>query len=71
MPLDIQKAFGKKVQELRKQKGVSQEKFAEMVGLNRTYIGKLELGIQIPTIATIEKITKSLNISFCDFFDGL
>ncbi len=69
--LSLALKVGKRILFYRKNLGVSQEKFAEMVGLNRTYIGKLELGIQIPTIATIEKITKSLNISFCDFFDGL
>ena len=42
--MDIQKAFGQKVQQLRKEKGLSQEKFALSIDMDRTYFASVESG---------------------------
>ena len=42
--MDIQKAFGQKVQQLRKEKGLSQEKFALSIDMDRTYFASVEAG---------------------------
>lgn len=63
--------IGKRILFLRKRVNVSQEKFAELVNLNKNYLGNLELGKQIPTITTIEKITNALDMSLRDFFEDL
>lgn len=65
----IKENVGKRIKFLRKKLGLSQEKFAELCGLDRTYITSLENGKRNISIVNLEKITKSLNISLKDFFD--
>lgn len=55
--------FGKVLRELRVEKNISQEKLAEYCELDRTYISLLERGQRQPTITTIFKLAKALNLS--------
>lgn len=55
--------FGKVLRELRETNNLSQEKLAEYCELDRTYISLLERGLRQPTITTIFKLAKALNIS--------
>lgn len=55
--------FGKVLRELREANHISQEKLAEYCELDRTYISLLERGLRQPTITTIFKLAKALNIS--------
>ena len=59
---DIQKKFGDKLRELRKQKGLSQEDLALKSGLHRTYISDIERGSRNLSLKNIEKIAKALGI---------
>ncbi|MFI3332150.1 MAG: helix-turn-helix transcriptional regulator [Rikenellaceae bacterium] len=58
--------FGCNVQKLRKSKGLSQEKLAELAGLHRTYIGMIERAEKNITLRNIEKISKALNVNCKD-----
>ena len=58
--------FGLTVRRLREQLGVSQEKFAEMTGHHRTYIGFLERGERTPNIFTASRVAKALNLSLAE-----
>ena len=60
--------FGKKVKELRKQKGLSQEALALLCDLDRSYIGGVERGERNISLINIYKITLALNINIKDFF---
>lgn len=65
-PLPYQHAlrgFGKNVQTIRKQKGISQEKLAEMVGIHRTYLSLVEKGNRNPSLKTIYRIAKALKVN--------
>ncbi|HZK97824.1 MAG TPA: helix-turn-helix transcriptional regulator [Prolixibacteraceae bacterium] len=55
--------FGKVLREMRDENQISQEKLAEYCDLDRTYISLLERGLRQPTITTIFKLAKALNIS--------
>ena len=55
--------FGKRVREERLERGLSQEKLAEIANLHRTYIGMIERGEKNITLENIEKIAKALEIS--------
>jgi transcriptional regulator with XRE-family HTH domain len=59
----IVELFGKVLRELREANHISQEKLAEYCELDRTYISLLERGLRQPTITTIFKLAKALNIS--------
>ena len=48
---------------MRETNKLSQEKLAEFCNLDRTYISLLERGKRQPTITTIFKLAKALNIS--------
>jgi len=61
--------IGKKIFELRKQKNLSQEKLANVAGVDRTYIPKVEKGKINITVNSLEKIAKALNVEIKDFFE--
>ena len=54
--------FGLKVRELRMVKKISQEEFASIAGMHRTYIGGIERGERNVTLTTIHKIATALNV---------
>lgn len=60
---DIQKKFGDKLRELRKQKELSQEELAFKSGLHRTYISDIERGSRNVSLRNIEKIAKAIGVS--------
>lgn len=55
--------FGGAVRQSREQYGWSQEVLAEKAGLNRSYLGEIERGSSVPSLATISKIAQALNIN--------
>lgn len=60
---EILSSFGKRLQKLRTDLNLSQEKLAEIAGFDRTYISLLERGIRNPSLVNIFKLAKALNIS--------
>lgn len=67
----VLKRFGEKVRSLRKERGMSQEKFAELCGLDRTYISGIERGTRNVSLKNIETIAHALGISKSDLFKGV
>ena len=57
-----EKSFGALLQELRKEKGFSQEELGFRCSLDRTYISLLERGLRVPTILTLFKVSAALEI---------
>jgi transcriptional regulator with XRE-family HTH domain len=68
---DIRLRFGKIVRKKRNKLGVSQEEFADICGLDRTYIGGIERGERNVALVNIEKIAKALEISLPELFRGV
>ena len=54
--------FGNRVREERLKRKLSQEEFADIVGVHRTYIGMIERAEKNITLTNIEKIASALNI---------
>ena len=67
----IKTAFGKKLRSLRTLKKLSQEKLAELAGLDRTYISGVELGKRNVSIVNICRLASALQIEIKIFFDDL
>jgi len=68
---DIRLRFGKAVRKKRNKLGVSQEEFADICGLDRTYIGGIERGERNVALVNIEKIANALKISLPELFRGV
>jgi transcriptional regulator with XRE-family HTH domain len=68
---DIRIRFGKALRRRRQKLGVSQEAFADMCQLDRTYIGGIERGERNVALVNIEKIAKPLRISIAQLFRGV
>lgn len=65
----VHQKIAKNINRFRKEKGMSQEKLAAEAGLNRAYIGYIERGERKPSVETLDKITKSLNIELQQLFN--
>ena len=65
---DIRVRFGKAVRKKRRKLGVSQEEFADMCGLDRTYIGGIERGERNVSLVNIERISRALRVSLSELF---
>ena len=67
---DIQMEFNEKLQELRKQKGLTQEELAELLYVSRAAISKWESGRGFPNIESLKAISKYFSISLDDLLSG-
>lgn len=63
--------LGSRIQELRKQTGLSQEKFALQIGMDRTYFASVEAGRRNIAIRNIKKIADGLEVTLEELFKGL
>jgi len=64
-------AFGKRVRELRKAQGLSQEAFADLVGIDRAYMGHIERGTHNVTIVKVFQISDALDLDASTLFEGI
>ena len=68
---DLLKRFGQRVRILRKNAGLSQEAFADLCGLDRTYVGGIERGERNVALRNIEVIARALGLSLSKLMQGL
>ncbi len=55
-------SFGKKLKQIRKAKGLTQEQLAELAGVHEKHISKLELGTYKPSYDTLNKVLSALDL---------
>ena len=55
-------SFGRAVRKRRHQKGISQEKLAELAEIHRTYIGDVERGTRNISLVNMVRIAKALDL---------
>ncbi len=67
----ITSKIGNRIRELRTQTGLSQEKFAQKIGMDRTYFASVELGKRNISIVNLEKIANGLNVSLSELFSQM
>ena len=68
---NVRVRFGRAIRQRRHKLGVSQEEFADLCGLDRTYIGGIERGERNVSLVNIEKIAKALRISLSELVRGV
>jgi transcriptional regulator with XRE-family HTH domain len=63
--------FGNRIRNLRKTQGLSQEAFADLAGLDRSYVGGVERGERNISLMNIKKFSDALGISIEKLFQGM
>lgn len=63
--------LGQRIRKLRQETGLSQEKFALKIGMDRTYFASVELGKRNISIVNLEKISIGFGISLSELFKNL
>ncbi len=62
-------AFGERVRDLRKERGLSQEELSFKAELHRTYIGMIERAEKNITLLNISKIAKALGVKLSEILN--
>lgn len=68
--MTTQEKIGVRIAELRKAKGLSQQKFAYEADIERSFFSHIEKGRKNISIGTMERIFAALGVSFKDFFNS-
>jgi transcriptional regulator with XRE-family HTH domain len=64
--MDMRKLVGSNAARIRKEKGLTQEKLAELSGLSQQYLSGLEQGRRNPTVVTVYELATALGVSYLD-----
>ena len=67
----VTEQLGRRIRELRLQTGLSQEKFALKIGMDRTYFASVEAGHRNVSIVNIKKIADGIGITLSELFEGI
>lgn len=67
----IKEQIGIRIKELRQSTGLSQEKFALKIDMDRTYYASVENGKRNISIVNLEKIANGLGVSLSELFRGI
>jgi transcriptional regulator with XRE-family HTH domain len=59
---DLQRSVGRNLRRYREARGLSQEAFADFLGLHRTYVGGLERGERNLTLKSLERIAAQIEV---------
>jgi transcriptional regulator with XRE-family HTH domain len=65
----IEKSLGRRIAEIRKSNGLTQEDLAEKSGYSVEFISLVERGLNAPSVAGLAKIAKALKVEVKDLFD--
>lgn len=69
--LMIKVELGNRIKELRGKMGLSQEKFALKINMDRTYFSSVESGKRNISIVNIKKIADGLDVTLSELFKGM
>jgi transcriptional regulator with XRE-family HTH domain len=64
-------AFGRRIRRLRDALTLTQNELARRAGMSRTYLARVELGQQSPTLEVIEKLARALHVKPADLFEDV
>ena len=67
--MDNKKLLGKRIKELRRNKGYTQEQLSELVGIETSSLSGIESGRFFPSLHVLDKMANVLRIQLADFFN--
>ena len=62
MVLDVEKVVGETIRKMRRKKGITQEKLADLAGINRTHMYRIENEHVQMTLGTLKLIADTLEV---------
>jgi transcriptional regulator with XRE-family HTH domain len=65
----LRQQFGNRIRSIRKQRGLTQEKFAELVGISVDFLHLIERGINAPSFEVLEEMGRKLKMPVRELFD--
>ncbi len=65
---ELRVLFGKRLKQIRLEKGLTQEQLAEDTSVSTDMIGNIERGVNAPSFKTLAKLTLALNVKLNDLF---
>jgi transcriptional regulator with XRE-family HTH domain len=66
--MDVRVVFGANVRHLREKAGLSQDAFADLVGVHRTYMSGIERGKRAPSIIVVQRLATALRVNPGELF---
>jgi transcriptional regulator with XRE-family HTH domain len=63
-----QQTFGQAIRRLRERAGYSQEKFAQMANIDRTYMSEIERGVTNVSLEMVYRLAKALDVTLVELF---
>lgn len=70
MAMSLGEIVARNLRRVRKERGLSQEALADLVGINRNYVGMIERRENSPTVDMVERLALALEIDPVDIFKG-
>jgi transcriptional regulator with XRE-family HTH domain len=67
--METKKLVGLRIKSLRREKGYSQEKLAELAGINAKYLSSVERGAENPTLDLFIRLSQSLKVDIHEMFN--
>lgn len=67
----LQTKVGLRIKDLRAINDVSQERFANKIGMDRTYLASIEVGQRNVTLQNLAKIANGFDMTLSEFFEGI
>ncbi|WP_455139964.1 helix-turn-helix domain-containing protein [Thermophilibacter sp.] len=67
----LKKSFGNRCRQLRDQAGLSQEKLALAIGMDRSCYASIETGTRNVTLVNMSKIAHGLGVSLSELLEGV
>ena len=67
----LQIKVGLRIKDLRAVPEVSQERFANKIGMDRTYLASIEVGQRNVTLQNLAKIANGFDMTLSEFFEGI
>jgi transcriptional regulator with XRE-family HTH domain len=65
---DIKVKFGKRLRKFRRNKDVTQEQLAELIGVSADFISQIERGLRSPSFENLQKLSEVLEVPLSEFF---
>ena len=64
-------SFGRNLKDLRHEKGLTQERLAELADIDRTYIYRLESSLRLPSLPVVVRLAKAFGQTPGQFLDKM